>query len=306
VASAYLADDLITAVQEEGLLPASDESSLTTKVRRILNREQRLYLQALLQKAREEYQTDWATLSVVAGTTEYRIPTRAVGAAIRRLEDTTNGTAVLYPVDSLRAGQPYGTGDFYVKGNKLVLVATPTDSATLRVVYARRFNQIVAATEAREITAFNLSTGALTLASTKPTAFTTSRTYDIVRGTPHFDVMAKDVACSVASGTSLTLTAADLPSDLAIGDYVSLAGETAICNAPLELQDVLVLKACHSYVASGGDAGKAALLKERLVQAEMDALNLITPRVKDTPPLLINFHAPGWNRGHFRRRPGSS
>lgn len=312
--SEYLADELIDAVREEGLLPASDEESTTPKIRRILNREQRLYLAAFVRRAREGYFEDADTLTVVAGTTRYRLPTRATAAAVTLVEEVTSSTTrVLVPLTRKGAASEaasLGVGDFYFDGNYLVLVATPTSSASLRITYQRRLNKVVAAEEACVVLGKNtiLKTVTLALASddsntTLPDTFVNGVVCDFIRGTPHFDVLAKDNAATVASNV---LTFEDeLPTELEVGDFVALAGETPVANMALELQDVLVLKAVHSYLSGGKDANAASLVKERLTQAEADALTLLTPRAKDTPPMVQNFYAPGYNRFRRWRRAGS-
>lgn len=306
----FLADSLIDEVRLEGLLPQSDETSTASRIRSILNREQRLYLMTLLLKAREEYQTDFALVTKVSGTSRYRIPSRAVGAAIRRVLDVQSPADVpLYPIsqDRLQSQGNLGstTGEYYLDGNYLVLTSTPTSSGTLQIVYPRRFNRIVEADDAAEISAINTVTKAVTLtvpttgSADVPEDFSSSETYDFIRGTPHFDILGTNEPATLAANV-LTFTNA-LPAELAVGDFVALTGQTPISNAPLELQDVLIYKAAYAYLSSGGDANKAGMVEKRWQAAEANALSLISPRVKDAEGFLINFNAPGWTRGRFRR-----
>lgn len=311
-ASEFLADEVIDAIREEGLIAASDEEELITKVRSVLNRELRLYGMALLQKAREEYQVETADLAVVAGASTYDIPSKAAGAAIVRLE-WVNGTerAKLYPTTanlnaSVGSGA-YGTGEFYLQGSKIHLCVAPSTSGTWTVVYARRFNRLVAASACGEVSAIDTGTKQVTLvhpdsgASTVPATFTTARTYDFVKGTPHFDVLDSDAAVTTVASNVLTFTET-LPTGLAVGDFVALAGQSPVVNAHLEFQSVLILKAVHSYLSGGGDATRSGLVKERLDKAEADWLTIASPRVDGGPELIINYSAPGWNRGmRFRR-----
>lgn len=309
--SEYLADELIDSVREEGLLPDADEESTTPKIRRILNREQRLYLMTLLLKAREEYQCDSITVAVVSGTARYALPSRAVAASIRRVERVAASPIPLYPVSQDRlqslGGSAFGTGDYYLDGNYLVLIETPSSTDTLRVVFARRFNKVVAGEEACVVTDFDADAKTVTLAlasdddvTAPPDAFTATGSYDFIRGTPHFDLLAEDSAATALASNVLTFSS--LPGELAVGDFVALAGQSPVANMPLEVQDVLVLKAVHSYLSGGKDGNAANLVKERLAQAEADLLSLISPRVADSPKFFINFSAPGWNRLRWRWR----
>ncbi len=132
-----------------------------------------------------------------------------------------------------------------------------------------------------------------------PESFVSGLEYDFIRGTPHFNVLAANHEATVASNV-LTFTD-DLPDDLAVGDFVALAGQTPIVNVPLEFQDVLVIKAVYSYLSGSGDTVKTPMAGERWKQAEKDVLALCMPRVSDTPQLVINYYGPGWGRGIRRR-----
>lgn len=309
----WLADNLIDSVRAQALIPASDEESTTAAIRSQLNFEQRLYLSALIQRAREDYLTESADFAILPNVSRYALPPRATAAAIRRISKMTSGQETpVYPVRQERlaamGGTAFGTGDYYFDGNFLVLLCTPSQSDVWRVFYARRLNKVVDPSTACVVTALNTGANTVTLAlasdgvtTTLPDTFTTSAAYDFTQGTPHFDVLDSNRAVSLVAANVLTFTAA-LPTGLAVGDMLALAGQTPICNVPAELQDVLVLKAAHSYVAARGDANKVQLLADRWKQAESDALTLIAPRTKDSPDLLINPNAPGWNRMRWRWR----
>lgn len=312
--SEFLADTLlIEAAKEAGMLLKAGEDAITSRLRGIINREQRLHLSALLRKAREGYLEDSATIATVAGTTRYRLPTRAVAAAVSLVEEVTGSTTrILVPLSRKGAAgmeAQAGVGDFYFDDNYLVLVATPSVAGSIRLAYQRRLNKVVAATAACVVTGINTVTKAVTMVlasdgatATLPTTFTSSATYDFVRGTPHFDVLGKDLAATVAANV-LTF-AATLPTELAVGDFVALAGQTPVANVPLELQDVLVLRAVYLSLAGNGDPQTGAW-KALLDEAEADALVLMSPRAKETPPTFQNLHAPGYNRmRNFRRYGG--
>lgn len=311
-ASEFLADEVIDAIREEGLISASDEVELITRVRNVLNREMRLYGMAQLQKAREEYQVETADLPIVAGTTEYDIPSKAAGAAIVRLEYNYAGTRCkLYPTTAdLNASVgpgAYGTGEFFLQANKIVLCIAPPSTSTWTVVYARRFNRVVAASACGEVSAINTGTKQVTLvhpdsgAGTVPATFTTAKTYDFIKGTPHFDVRDSDKAVTGVASNVLTFTDA-LPTGLAVGDFVALAGQSPVINAHLEFQEVLVLRAAHAYVSGSQNAQGAGMLKERLAEAEANWLAIACPRVDGGPQFLINYSAPGFNKWmRFRR-----
>lgn len=306
--SAYLADDLIDAIRESGMLAGADESAQTARLRAIMNREQRVYLTKLMLSVREEYRTATVDVTLATSQTEVPIPSRAVGAKLKLVElvDSGGARSPLTPISN--ASQPAdalagGHGGYYLRDNTIVLVSAQVNGTTLRLHYPRRLNKIVAEEEASEITAINTSTKVVTLdvsPNAKPSGFLTTATFDLIKGTPHFDLLGSDLAISATDATTMTFVDT-LPDDLDVGDYVSLAGETPICQAPVELQDVLVQRALVKYLESQGDP-RITVAKAALDELRADALSLISPRVEDQPKPLINYDAPGWRR--FPRRWG--
>lgn len=298
----YRVSALLDSMRDTGMLPTSDESFTTARLLAVMNMEQRLYLAKLLLSAREEYQVAHADVALVAGTSRYRVPSRAIGAKLKwvALVDATGSRRYLAPAPperELRSGAP-GAG-YYLEGNSIVLTDS-TLTGTLRLAYFRRLGILVEAGEAGVVTAINAASRVVTLAGA-PAAFTSSSLYDFVQASPHFDALAADRAATV-SGNSLTFADA-LPSGLAVGDYVCLAGETPVCQAPLELHNVLVQRAVVKVLQAKGDP-KADAAERDLEQMRVDALSLITPRIEGSPMVLVNHYAPGWSRYPRTRRGG--
>lgn len=278
----YLASALIEAVRDNGMLPAADSRSATSVLLALMNREQRLYLMRLLQSAREEFQVTTYDVALVDGTTRYRLPGRAAASAITKVE--------LVGDDS--TAKPFPADQYSLQGHHLVL-RTARASGSLRFTYPRRFNTIVTPEECGEVVDFDAGAGTVEISAVPDDFATTATDYDFVQGSPQFDILDVDQSAT-RSGTTLTF-AEDLPDDLEVGDYVCLAGETPICNAPLELHDVLVWRAVAVHLLSRGDQ-KWKAAQELLEESRLNALSLIQPRVQDDKKALINPHGPGWNR----------
>jgi hypothetical protein len=300
VASAWLASVLIDAIRDDGMLPTSEEAS-TDRLLGHLNRESRLWLTKLMLSAREDYLVESVTTPIVAGQSSYRIPSRAVGAKLKSVSyvgtDSLERPLNMIPEDQTYRNNVNGAGgEAYVEANSIVLTNAPAAGGSLKIKYYRRQNRVVAADETVEISALDMGLKTVTFTDPVPDDFG-SVDYDFIQGTPHFEVLASDQDATLA-GSVLTFASA-LPDDLAVGDYVALAGETPIVNVPAEMQDVLVLRAVYTYLLSIGDP-KAGAVKDLLAEARADALSLITPRKESADEVLINYNAPGWNR--FRRR----
>lgn len=301
---AYLVSELITTLRDEGMLPPSDESAGATRLLATLNREQRLFLAELLLSVREGFQVAHVDAEAISGsTTRWRIPSRAIGAKLKVVTQLVGGApSILYPMPYERQVEDYGggmPGDFWLEGSTLVLRSPLSAPATLRLTYYRRLGVLVAENEAAEIEAIDFNTNEVTIPALIPGSFTASRDYDFIQGQPHFDLLAANQTATRA-GSVLTF-AEDLPPELSVGDYVTLPGETPICQAPVELHDVLALRAAYVTLSALADP-KAAATEARMEAAKKSALSILAPRIDGTPHVLINPNGPGMSRWIGRGR----
>lgn len=306
----YTVDTLVTKMRRAGKLPAHDQTGTAAALLEKLNDEQRLYLTARLSSVREQYRQATYDITTTAGLKRYAIPTRAVSAGLVSVAEieADGSRSPLHFFADYRAQTQHGptAGDCYMEGNELVLYADP-GAITLRLTYNRRLAELVLLASARAITAINTGTKTVTIAAS-PSTFDSRTTFDLVKGTPHFDTYGIDLACSsLGSGATSVVFTATLPTSLAVGDYVCIPGETPVCNAPWEMHDLLAHKAAHAWLTERGDP-KAATLGVSLWgkdggpgdakpgSMEADVLSLLTPRIETNSKPLINYNAPGFSR----------
>lgn len=296
----YEVDNLLTAIRDDAELSPNAESTQSTALLRALNREQRLFLTTLLEKCKQQHKQSTLDVSADGSTTRFNIPTRAVAAGIKMVEGigSTGIRWMLHelPDDEYARGWPRN-GDFYFEGNQIVFYKAP-QSGTLRFTYSRRLSELVLLASVAPITAISGGTITATAPSGYPTA---STAYDFVKATPHFDILAMDKSAT-RSGNTFTFTADDVPSSLAVGDHVCLAGQTTVCQAPLELHDVLALRVALTYSAGKNDS-VADRIRGLLKEAQDNAAALLNPR-STTEAVLINPNSPGWQRGRRHRTSG--
>lgn len=299
----YLVSEMISALKDTGMIPSSDEAFSTARLIAVMNREQRLYLARLLVSLGDAYQLARADVAIVAGTARYRIPGRAVVAGLKLVEIVGSDGSVA-PLDEVPRARAYehtllgAGGHYYIEGLELVFLTTPAAAGTIRFTYFRRLSNLVDAEEVGLITAINTGTKVVSI-DAAPGTFTSSALYDFVQANPHFDILGEDLTATVA-GTNLTF-ADELPDGLAEGDYVCLAGQTPVCQAPVELHEVLIQKACVHVLKAKGDP-KASMAEADLATMRNDAISLLQRRVTSAPELVMNFNAPGWGRYRGRSR----
>lgn len=299
------ADELIVAVREFANLASAAEDGQDAQILRRLNIEQGLYLTTLLERAKGQHKQTYLDIAVTTAT-RYPIPTRAIAAGIKMIEgvDASGNSWMFYEYADEKAAR-FGrftdrNGHFYVEGNELVFYAVPP-AGTLKVTYSRRMSTLVTVASAGVIASGGISGGTITLTAAPSDFATAAANYDFVKATPHFDILAMDKSATRSSVT-MTFTAADVPSSLVAGDYVCQAGESPVCQAPVELHSVLALRAAYVWCRAKNDP-IANVLEGDLKDAAAMAATLIEPRMEQEGP-IVNPYAPG--HGRYRGVRGSS
>jgi hypothetical protein len=297
----YTVARLLADLRRRGQIPeSSDRSFSTDDLVAMVSDETQSYMAQLLMSVREEFFVTDYDVTTVANQSGYRIPPRAVGSKVRQvLVSNGSGYQILQRVEP-RAKWDYqfsGAGApvaYFLKGTTIELLPTPSAGLTLRMQYFRRPNTVVYDDECGLITAINTGTRVVTI-SASVDDFSSSETYDFIRGEPGFETLAMDQAAAVSGGgTTLTFTNT-LPTDLAVGDYVALAGQTPIPQLPVEMHQLLAQRTVVKVLEAMGDP-KVSTAKSMCDEERARALTMLTPRSEGDSKYIINHHGPGWGR----------
>lgn len=290
---AYTATELIDAVKSLASIPSSQNLFSTADFLRFANRTLSLKLSPLLKSVREEYHVVRKDYTVAADQTDYRIPRFAVADALRdvKLIDSSGNEESLARLEpEFITGEERG---FFLEGNRVVLAWTPDGSeGTLRLTYERRAGRLVAATACAQVTSI---AGNNVTVSLVPSTFATGVEVDMIEANPGFDWLATDKELTGVSGT--TLTFASVPSGLAEGDWIALAGESPVIQMPLELHPLLEQHVAIQCLQAQDKKAAAKEMKDDLKDMEQDALKVLTPRVTGEPKKIKSASL----LNHFRR-----
>lgn len=235
---------------------------------------------------REEYYVRTSPASIVASQADYPIVSRALAGSLRELKLIT-GTTIgdlsrRDPEDiaSVRTGTPDG---FFLRGNDIILDPTPdTAGSTLQQHYFLRPSKFVTVASCAAITAIDTPTRTVTVSI--PTGWATTNTFDLVKGRAHYDPLALDLEASSVGSGAITFTE-DLPSQLRVGDYVTLSEETCFPHMFPEGHIALSVATAAAALQSIGDprgelvGAKAKMLIENFKR-------LIAIRVQGAPKML--------------------
>lgn len=308
----YLASNLIADIKRRGQIPeTSDGSYGTEEILAFASDEIQSYMVTLLSGIREEWFVRSKDYTLGNNQVTFAIPPRSVGSSIRQvlLGSAPNNWIVLQRVEPKQSYNAYygltpstfgnsGMGPGYIFENtNIKLLSASYGGPTLRIMYFLRPNRLVLETSCGLITDIDTTTNEVTLSSA-PTTFTDGTSYDFIHSEPGFDTLAFDQTADIA-GNVLTFDDA-LPDDLAVGDYVALAGESPIPQLPVELHSLLAQRVVTKILESAGDP-KMTVAREMCEAQRQEALVLITPRSIGDNRYLTNFNGPGW---HGRNRFG--
>jgi hypothetical protein len=295
----YLTSDLITAIKRRAAVPTSQVTFTNTDFLALTDEEIRSKMVPLILKTQEEYFIRLYDYAVTANQAGYLIPTRAIANKLRNVQIVDSNNDLnradlerLSPEDlfSGYSGSAYVTiqkSGFYLEGNKVVLFPTPNQTQSLlRLSYYCRPNVLVETTDCAKVTAIDTTNKQITV-DALPSTISTSTPLDFVKANPGFECSAIDQTPTNIAGMVLTFASA-LPSDLAVGDYVCLAGQSCVVQIPVELQPLLTQYVVVRVLSAQGDSQALADAGKELQKLEENALLLISPRVDGKAKRVTN------------------
>lgn len=247
--------------------------------------------------------------NLVVGQSKYPIHYRAVARGLRdlKLVNSTNNTMDLRLIaledEHLFANQAQPVG-FYFSGDSIMIVPSPIVAGTqLKQFFNLQPNQLVCTTDAAKVTA--VAAGVLTCSSV-PTTIIAGSVVDFVQGRQGCSTLGMDVVVTSVSGTQIFFTAADIPTDLIIGDYVALAQQSPVVQLPDEAVQLLETLTGMRVLQAIGDYEGAKSNQVSAMQQEKDLLKILQPRIEGESTKVINRNGLLRGRGmsYFRSRGG--
>lgn len=295
MAFSYTSDELVDSIKIRARVPTSQRTFTEARILKMCDEEIAIGLVPKILAVRENYFLKPYTIDIESGTSEYRIPTRAIGVKLRaiQIEDTSGNLSLINQIAYEDRGYYVNNGSYsdlpvyYIQNNSVVLVPTPNVSGqnTLHLPYFIRPNTLVPVSECGLITAINTATKEVTVEAI-PSTFTSDDLYDLIKHDGGFECAAIDQSATV-SGNVLTF-AETLPSSLAVGDYVAFAGESPIPQVPAELHTLLALRVTVTVLESLGFVNEMKAAQAKLAEAEAATEHLISPRADGNPKKLNN------------------
>jgi hypothetical protein len=304
---------LITGARRRSGLPSSQQLYLDPDFIAFLNDAMVSHVVPTIKSVSEEYFVVNYDVAFVAGTSEYVIPTRALGGALRDIVIAdTQGRELEIPrvqPESIKYSgnfQNFGAYGIYLRGDRVVfyppLTNTPQNSS-LRFKYERRPNDLCLVSAAGLIQSINATAKTITLASI-PTAWGTSTTLDIISQVPQFPSIADDVVITLIAGTTITL--ATWPTGIAAGQWVAESLTSPIAQLPYEGHKLLQQLGAIALLEAAGDTQGKQNAEQTLKGMIDNFMKVITPRIEGSPKKVVNKNSifgaiPGCHGSSFTR-----
>jgi hypothetical protein len=223
----------------------------------------------------------------VTDSRSYKVPYRSIGRTLRAAFYQTSSNSSkqkLSRVDSADSrdgtvGSPIG---LYFEGDDFVPVPKPSSGQFL-LTYPCQPSSLVPVSSCSVISSIDRTTGVVSVSSALP-GVTTSTPCDFVAGKAGYLPLGIDFIPLDVSGTNIQFNVSDIPSSLAVGDYVTLAGQTCVIPLPRELNTLLTL-ACQVQVFQLlGDLEAGSAAQAKFVELFKTVPSLLTPRLVGGSP----------------------
>lgn len=303
-------DKLIRSVIRRAMIPRTQNTFANEDFLEFADEEMDLGVVPTILRLHEGYLLYSDPVPVTPNSNRYEIPYRAVGNKLKEAsykdtsgnvyEMTQIGIEDLYAYNQTSSGNPRA---FYVENNEVVLVPTTSVSTGFIVMtYYMRPNSLVMLEEVGTISNIDRNTGIILL-SNLPEDFSLSEQYDFVstkspNKTLKFDF---DITDLNLLNKSVTVDAANIPANLQVGDYLCLAGTSAIPQIPSDMHVLLAQRVACRCLDALGDAEGLASAMQKLAELTKQAETLIDNRVEDAPRKVVNRHST-LKTGRYGRR----
>lgn len=298
--------DLISLIKTLGHVPQGNTTFTPAVLLTLSDFELRTAIAKQLKSANEGYFHAITEYDQNASG-EYAVPAGAIGAAVHAVQ-VVNGQAI-WPVSRQEVSEmttttypSVGNYSFFIRSNTIHVLPAEFDGK-LRVTYERRPSKLVPVTSCAEVSAI---AGQVVTVTSVPSSWIIGNTVDQQAAQPQFDYLGSVV---IAGITLLNITLTGDITDLAVGDYLCLEGQTCVPQIPIEFQQLLAQRVVCKIYELQGYFDKLSAAKK--VQKEMeDALTaIITPRTQSAPKVINpswGGRKPGGGFGRFNPPAGRS
>lgn len=292
----YTTDDLIDAIKRNISIPTAQRKFSTGDFITFLNEEFELRIKTVLLDMKEDYYIEEYTIPLVASTSEYPLPTTAIGWKVDsigyldanenydKLPRISRSQRDRYPASASRSNKPQA---YYIEDNNIMTVPDMGSSVSgyILVDFVRISNALVQVDECSLISSVNDTGTAYEM--TVNTVTDTSNGVDIISGTNPFNIIARDQT-AVVSGTIITVASDNFERAPVANDYVCATRTTPIPNIPSDYHQTLAQAAAIRCLAASNDTKGMASAQAVLNDMIGSMAKRSSKRVNSSPRKIVS------------------
>jgi len=292
---AVTTDRLLAGIKRRAIIPTNQVIFDDDDILDLIDDVIKIHVVPLIDSVNGEYFVTSTLTPLVASQSNYKIPNRAIGRTIRdlKIKNTTSGDIrncpYVEPEDSHLYGQGADRYGHYFKGDEIYLTpevpSTLTSSESLQIWYKLRPSQLVKLNNAAKIS----SVSSPNVVVEGVGDIVTGSKVDFIQGQSGNSILGLDISCTNVAGTTMTFSASDLPSGLAAGDYIALAGFSPVVTmVPDECSPFIERLTAQEILLSIGDDIGADRLSGGIGLERQNLLSLLEPRNEGEPKIILN------------------
>lgn len=287
----YTTTELLADIKQKAFVPTSQVTFTDEQLLALADDEFRTRMLPLILGVREDYYLTHSDIAVTSSLS-YDIPTRSLGGKVKDVFNIVNTQVFAVPFLPLHLqAQGYLPAPrslyFNFQDNQIVLYSPSqqTQTGTLRLYYYRRPGNLVLEASGAQIVNIDILNNQVTVDSL-PTTFTVGTSVDFQNPQPHFQY--RDLDQVITAISSNTLTFASLPTNLVVGDWVTLANESVVVQAPVEFHSLLSYYVASHILESLGATDEAEVINKSIRLTEESLVRLISPRADGVNKKIIS------------------
>ncbi len=288
----YTSDLLLASIKTRAMIPSSQNTFQDSDLLNLANEEMETFIVGTLMRVQEEYLVVTDTVPLISGQVRYRIPSRAIGGKLRDIVMATSTGNISIPRYS-RENIPQNASvmsilGFYVEGNYLVLAAPPSDNlSSLLVSYFIRPGKIVDSTQYQVASVVDQINNVITVPAILP-SFTVGTLLDVITAKSGSETIIKDAAITAIDAINKKITVNQTCALVSVGDYLCLAGQSAVPQCPEEMHPLLAERVICRVLESLNDVNGLNMASQKVKEMELNILALIDTRVVGKPRKIVN------------------
>ena len=306
--------EMLKSIKRRALVPDNQNTFTDQDFIDLMNEEMMISLVPSVLQTKEEYFIYKEIIPLIADKSNYPIPERALANKLREIcfVDSISGSPrneyemTQIAVDDRYTGLSNGTGSsdftgfrrFYLLGSDVILHPSvgPSPYGGLAFYYYLRPNTLVKDSLIATISNINRTTGDITL-NYIPSGYgiatpgsNESIKYDFIKSKSPHNILKINLTINSLNTTTkiVNMTPSQIPIDLEIGDYFSLAGQTCIPNIPTELHSVLAQRVAQRILEAMGDSEGLANATNKILEMEAKMTSMLDNRVEGSPRKIVN------------------